>query len=105
MNDASLSASDHASTVNVSPPSHHGDAPPSPLTATPSIPTDSPEERKREYRDQKIKFLDHIIRNIDIMIYCELSILYYMECVRFSHPRHHKTSKLSPLSSTDQDLS
>lgn len=37
------------------------------------------EEAKRLVRDQKINFLDHLIRSIDIMVYCELSILYYME--------------------------
>ena len=37
------------------------------------------EEGKRLVRDQKINFLDHLIRSIDIMTYCELSILYYME--------------------------
>lgn len=38
------------------------------------------EQRKaRLQRDQKATFLDHLIRNVDIMIYCQLSILYYME--------------------------
>lgn len=37
------------------------------------------QRRKRMQRDQRDTFLDHLIRNIDIMIYCQLSILYYME--------------------------
>ncbi len=40
---------------------------------------DEPQRRKRIQRDQRNIFLDHLIRNIDIMIYCQLSILYYME--------------------------
>ena len=28
---------------------------------------------------KKAQFLNHLIRSIDIMVYCQLSILYYME--------------------------
>lgn len=44
------------------------------------------DDRKRARRDHKISFLDNLIRNIDIMIYCELSILYYME---YGHHGYH----------------
>ena len=37
------------------------------------------QQKRRAQRDRKAAFLDHLIRNIDIMIYCQLSILYYME--------------------------
>jgi hypothetical protein len=37
-------------------------------------------QRKRHLQqEKKAIFLDHLIRNIDIMIYCQLSVLYYME--------------------------
>ena len=37
------------------------------------------QQKRRAQRDRKAAFLDHLIRNIDIMIYCQLSILYYLE--------------------------
>ena len=37
--------------------------------------------KQRVRRDQRAAMLDHLIRNIDIMIYAQLSILYYMEYV------------------------
>lgn len=41
---------------------------------------DNDEQRKaRLQRDKRAAFLDHLIRNVDIMTYCQLSILYYME--------------------------
>lgn len=43
---------------------------------------DDPVLRKRRIRrDQKIQFFDHLIRNLDMVVYCQLSILYYMEYV------------------------
>lgn len=36
-------------------------------------------QRKSVQQVQKIAFLNDLIRNLDIMVYCELSILYYME--------------------------
>lgn len=80
MNDASLSASDHtphdlndtsnadaiATTVAVAAHSDDGD---------------SLQRKRRRQREQKASFLNHLIRNIDITFYCQLSILYYMECV------------------------
>ena len=48
--------------------------------AAPGGNLDSEEQRKRHLQqEQKAVFLDHLIRNIDIMIYCQLSVLYYME--------------------------
>ena len=41
----------------------------------------SAQRKRRRQREQKAVFLDHLIRNIDIVFYCQLSILYYMECV------------------------
>ncbi len=40
------------------------------------------QRNKQVQRDQKAAFLDHLIRNVDIMIYAQLSVLYYMEYVR-----------------------
>lgn len=43
--------------------------------------TDTAKRRKRAQQDQKAFFLDHLIRNIDIVIYAQLSVLYYMEYI------------------------
>ena len=71
--------------------SSSSDPPPPPLDAdlvsdeTPleevavSTGEDEQQRRKRVQREQGNVFLDHLIRNIDIMIYCQLSVLYYME--------------------------
>ena len=60
----------------------------------------SNEQAKQAQRQLKIKFFDHLIRDVDIMIYCELSILYYMEYV-FLHARILSTSgSLSVLTMT-----
>lgn len=37
------------------------------------------QQRKRAQQHQMAAFLDHLIRNVDIMIYAQLSVLYYME--------------------------
>ena len=38
-------------------------------------------ERQKLQRDRVLHYLCDLIRNLDIMVYCQLSILYYMECV------------------------
>lgn len=81
MNDASPSTSDHI------PHDHDDDAYDAhaiaSAAAVPAISNDDSAQRKRRrQREQKAAFLDHLIRNIDIIFYCQLSILYYMECVR-----------------------
>lgn len=78
MNDASITASHDPRRISSSseptgqtaagPSSEHEPA------AHPRV-----EEAKRLRRDQKVQFLDHLIRSIDIMTYCELTVLYYME--------------------------
>lgn len=44
-------------------------------------PNNDTEERHKRHlqQERKATSLDHLIRNIDIMIYCQLSVLYYME--------------------------
>ena len=72
MNDAS-STSDYATNQNT--PNDQG-------TPSNEIAAENAEilqHKRRIQRDQKASFLDHLIRNIDIVIYCQLSILYYME--------------------------
>lgn len=72
MNDAS-STSDHATNQN---------APNDQATLSDGIAAGDAEilqQKRRIQRNQKASFLDHLIRNIDIVIYCQLSILYYME--------------------------
>jgi len=72
MNDASASAQDHPSTNPEA--SSSDDAFPAAAEGSGGL-----EERDRMQQKQRTTFLDDLIRNIDIMIYCELSILYYME--------------------------
>ena len=38
------------------------------------------QQKKRLQRDQRVAMLDHLLRNLDIMIYAQLSVVYYMEC-------------------------
>ncbi|KAL8940777.1 MAG: hypothetical protein Q9211_002120 [Gyalolechia sp. 1 TL-2023] len=45
---------------------------------------DSEQQDKKVIKEYKTKFLDHLIRQLDIVVYCELSILYYMDCSLFS---------------------
>ncbi|KAL9105124.1 MAG: hypothetical protein Q9163_000042 [Psora crenata] len=76
MNDASTSASNHASSSNP-------EADPSPNDGTQTTagePSDAMAEAQRVQNKKKTMLLDNLIRNIDIMIYCELSVLYYMDC-------------------------
>ena len=79
MNDASPSVSDH--------PPHDLDDDTSNAHAIASAAVaavgndDSAQRKRRRQREQRAAFLDHLIRNIDIIFYCQLSILYYMECV------------------------
>lgn len=47
--------------------------------AAPERNADSEQHKTRLLQDRKATCLDHLIRNIDIMIYCQLSVLYYME--------------------------
>ena len=77
MNDASTSGSDHPS-VSQSSPSLGNDEAPADATGDH---TQDREKEKRAQRDQVAAMLDHLIRNIDILIYAQLSVLYYMECV------------------------
>lgn len=39
------------------------------------------EQKRQAHKDQKLAFLAHLIRNVDIVIYAQLSVLYYMEYV------------------------
>ncbi|KAL8963033.1 MAG: hypothetical protein Q9193_000650 [Seirophora villosa] len=42
---------------------------------------EEPQHRVRNVQKKyKIQFLDHLIRQLDIVIYCELSVLHYMDC-------------------------
>lgn len=47
----------------------------------------NPEQHARRLRILKtIAFLDHLIRNFDLVVYCQISILYYMEYVHGISP-------------------
>ena len=72
MNDAS-STSDHATNQNT--PNDQG----TPSNGVAAGNAEILQQKRRIQRNQKASFLDHLIRNIDIVIYCQLSILYYME--------------------------
>lgn len=38
--------------------------------------------RRRTEKRRRIEMLDDVVRNLDIMIFCELTLLYYMEYVQ-----------------------
>ncbi|KAJ5692580.1 hypothetical protein N7462_002003 [Penicillium macrosclerotiorum] len=58
------------------------DAEPESPTATPPSSTSGPDNgRVRKLQSAaKIAFIDRLLRDLDILIYCELSALYYMDC-------------------------
>lgn len=77
MNDAPPTGSDHPLLSNDPTTSNNAEA----STDAAGQHAASTQERKHAQRDQKATMLDHLIRNIDIMIYAQLSALYYMEYV------------------------
>ena len=89
MNDASPSASDHTLSHDRNdddPSSNAHEIASAPALAAAASVNDALVQQKRRrrlrrQREQRAAFLDHLIRNIDIVFYCQLSILYYMECV------------------------
>ena len=85
MNDASPSASDHAPSHdrndNDTSSNAHEIASDPAVAAAASDNDALVQQKRRRQREQRAAFLDHLIRNIDIVFYCQLSILYYMECV------------------------
>jgi len=76
MNDASSNGSDHSSSSHGPTSSSNDEASRAAAVGTPEA---IREEKKRAQRDQKTAMLDHLVRNIDITIYAQLSALYYME--------------------------
>lgn len=75
-NDLSSSSSTSDPSLNSGTPNDES------LLEEETAPIDSEDElqrRKRTQHDQRNIFLDHLIRITDIMVYCQLSILYYME--------------------------
>ncbi|KAM0799335.1 hypothetical protein BDR22DRAFT_856273 [Usnea florida] len=82
MNDASTPASDHApNDLDNDISNAHAIAFAAAVAANSD--NDSPQRKGRKQREQKAKCLTHLIRNIDIMFYCQLSILYYMDLSLF----------------------
>ena len=71
MNDASPSATNDADNSDVGASSSGGH----------DAGNNALEQGRVVQRQLTLKFLDDLIRSIDLIIYCELSILYYMECV------------------------
>ena len=89
MNDASPSTSDHSPSHDrndddTSSSAHEIASAPA-VAAAAGINDDLLQQKRRRQlhrqREQRAAFLDHLIRNIDIVFYCQLSVLYYMECV------------------------
>lgn len=39
---------------------------------------------KKVQATAKVALIDRVLRDLDILIYCELSALYYMECVPYT---------------------
>ena len=82
MNDASSAGSVYPSTSHETTTSNNGDAPAAAAAAADNA--EPSQERKRAQRDQQATMLEHLIRNIDIIVYAQLSALYYMEYVSTS---------------------
>lgn len=81
MNDASPSASDHAPHDRNDDDTSNAHAIARATAVAANSDDDSVQRKRRRQREQRAAFLDHLVRNIDIVFYCQLSILYYMECV------------------------
>ena len=77
MYNASHPASENAnSNAAASSPTAGGDGSTGPAPATPAIPS---EQKQRAVRVHTVNLVNQLIRSIDVMVYCQLSILYYME--------------------------
>ena len=83
MNDASLDHTPHDHNDNDTSNAH---AIASAAAVAANSDDDSVQRKRRRQRGQRAAFLDNLIRNIDIIFYCQLSILYYMECVLLYPP-------------------
>ncbi|KAL9020979.1 MAG: hypothetical protein Q9185_001806 [Variospora sp. 1 TL-2023] len=72
---SSIPSSSHHSSSHVSPSHSSQDG------AAAGSPNEDPQHHVKKIRKRyKTQFLDHLIRQLDIMIYYQLSILYYMDC-------------------------
>lgn len=87
MSDASPSASDHAP-HDLNDDTSHAQAIVSAVAVATNSDDDSVQRKRRRQREQRAAFLDQLIRNIDVIFYCQLSILYYMECVLVYPPQY-----------------
>lgn len=85
MSDASPSASDHAP-HDLNDDTLHAHVIVSAAAVAANSDDDSVQRKRRRQREQRAAFLDHFIRNVDIVFYCQLSVLYYMECA-LHYPR------------------
>ncbi|KAI4173103.1 MAG: hypothetical protein LQ343_003213 [Gyalolechia ehrenbergii] len=79
------------SAFDVPSSSHHSpgnrstsQSPQEPEATTTAGRADVEQQAKKVIKEYKAKFLEHLIRQLDVVIYCELSILYYMDCSLFS---------------------
>ena len=54
----------------------------------PTLPQDEHRSKIRAQQTKRLKFLDHLVRNLDIVVFAELVALYYMEYVSCSVPVH-----------------
>lgn len=52
--------------------------------------------KRRVQKKRRVEILDDVIRNFDIMIFCELSILYYMEWVVSSCCHRYEANRRLP---------
>lgn len=71
--------------------------------AEPGSPAETPSgpdiRRVRKLQSSaKIAFIDRLLRDLDILIYCELSALYYMEYAALSTPSGGHPARCHPLS-------
>ncbi|KAF4311677.1 hypothetical protein GTA08_BOTSDO12855 [Botryosphaeria dothidea] len=61
---------------------HHDVDPDRDADETPEIPDEAAilAEQKRKIRSKRVGYLDDLLRNLDILIYAEISAVYYLDC-------------------------
>ncbi|MCJ1272505.1 hypothetical protein MMC21_000291 [Puttea exsequens] len=80
MNDDPPTSSDHTGPSSEGSAPHNDAAPSAALAAPGSSSSDPSLTTKHQRNHRNLDFLNDLIRNIDILIYAQLSVLYYMDC-------------------------
>ena len=65
--------------MNDASPAGPSDGPPDGSSASTRSDREAIDRVRKSRRKRKLKLLDQLLRDIDLIFYCELSVLYYME--------------------------